>query len=114
MASSMPACGDPTPPTATNIEIDYYAGITPKWGNITFNFAGLYYSYPGSPTASRPSTSSYFEAKAGASYTTGQWTFGINDYWSPDNFQTFGNSNAIEGILAYAFQASCSTSSRPR
>src|SRR5262245_61423746 len=24
------------------IEIDYYAGITPKWGPITFNFAGLY------------------------------------------------------------------------
>jgi uncharacterized protein (TIGR02001 family) len=25
-----------------HIELDYYAGITPKWKNITFNFGGLY------------------------------------------------------------------------
>jgi uncharacterized protein (TIGR02001 family) len=80
------------------IEIDYYAGITPKWGDVTFNFAALYYSYPGAD-----SEIGYFEAKAGASYTSGKWTFGINDYWSPDNFQVFGNSNAIEGSIAYAF-----------
>ena len=86
-----------------NIEIDYYAGITPKWGNVTFNFAALYYSYPGSPGGIETSTS-ISKLKAGASYTTGQWTFGINDYWSPDNFQIFGNSNAIEGSIAYAFQ----------
>jgi len=80
------------------IEIDYYAGITPKFWGITWNFAGLYYSYPGAD-----SEIGYFEAKAGASYTSGKWTFGINDYWSPDNFQAFGNSNAIEGSVAYAF-----------
>ncbi len=84
------------------IEIDYYAGITPKWGPVTFNFAALYYSYPG---ASGGRTGiDYFEAKAGASWTGGQWTLAINDYWSPDNFQVFGNSNAIEGSVAYAFQ----------
>jgi uncharacterized protein (TIGR02001 family) len=87
-----------------NIEIDYYAGITPKWGNVTFNFGALWYSYPGSPGGIETEDVSYFEAKAGASYTTGQWTFGINDYWSPDNFQVFGDSNAIEGSIAYAFQ----------
>ena len=80
------------------IEIDYYVGLTPKWGPVTFNFAALYYSYPGAN-----SEIGYFEAKAGASYTTGQWTLGINDYWSPDNFQFFGESNAIEGSVAYAF-----------
>ena len=31
------------------------------------------------------------------------WTLGVNDYWSPDNFQVFGNSNAIEGSVGYAF-----------
>src|SRR5262245_41333522 len=87
-----------------NIEIDYYAGITPKWNNITFDFGALWYSYPGSPSGIETFDISYFEAKAGASYTTGQWTFGIKDYWSPDNFQTFGDSNAIEGSIAYAFQ----------
>jgi uncharacterized protein (TIGR02001 family) len=80
-----------------NIELDYYAGLTPKWGPVTFNFAALYYTYPGATGLD------YFEAKASAAYTTGNWTIGIGDWWSPDNFQVFGNSNAIEGNLAYAF-----------
>ena len=37
-------------------------------------------------------------------YTTAQWTLGVNNYWSPDNFQFFGNSDAIEGSVGYAFQ----------
>jgi uncharacterized protein (TIGR02001 family) len=79
-------------------EIDYYAGITPKWGNVTFNFAALYYTYPGANNLD------YLEVKAAAAYTSGNWTFGIGDWWSPDNFQVFGNSNAIEGSIGYAFQ----------
>jgi hypothetical protein len=58
-------------------------GITPKWGPVTFNFAGLYYSYPGFNDVL-----DYFEALGGATWTTGNWSFGIKDYWSPDNFQT--------------------------
>jgi uncharacterized protein (TIGR02001 family) len=87
-----------------NIEIDYYAGLRPKWGNVTFDFAALWYSYPGSPGGIETFNVSYLELKAAAAYTTGQWTFGIGDWWSPDNFQTFGNSNAIEGNIAYAFK----------
>ena len=34
---------------------------------------------------------------------SGAWTLGINNYWSPDNFQLFGNSDAIEGSVGYAF-----------
>ena len=79
------------------VEIDYYVGITPKWKNITFNFGGLYYTFPGA------SEIDYFEALAGASWTGGAWTLGIKDYWSPDNFQFFDESNAIEGSIAYAF-----------
>jgi uncharacterized protein (TIGR02001 family) len=79
------------------IEIDYYAGITPKWGPITFNIAGLYYTYPGFEEID------YFELKTGASYTKGAWTLGVTNYWSPDFSQAFGNSDAIEGGVAYAF-----------
>src|SRR5262245_20279230 len=86
-----------------NIELDVYAGITPKFWGLTWNFAALWYTYPGA-TGSCSTCIDYFEAKAGASYTTGQWTFGINNYWSPDNFQVFGDSDAIEGSIAYAFQ----------
>ena len=80
-----------------NIELDYGLGITPKWGTVTFNFAGLYYTYPGA------SEIDYFEALGGASWTSGAWTLGVKDYWSPDNFQFFGQSNAIEGSVAYAW-----------
>ncbi len=80
-----------------NIEIDYGLGITPKWGPVTFNFAGLYYTYPGA------SDIDYFEALGGATWTSGAWTLGVKDYWSPDNFQFFGQSNAIEGSVGYAF-----------
>ena len=36
-----------------NIELDYGLGITPKWGNVTFNFAGLYYTFPGAEQRNR-------------------------------------------------------------
>jgi uncharacterized protein (TIGR02001 family) len=81
-----------------NIEIDYGLGITPKWGPVTFNFAGLYYTYPGAN-----SELAYFEAKAGATWTGGAWSVAVNNYWSPDNFLVFGNSDAIEGTLGYTF-----------
>jgi uncharacterized protein (TIGR02001 family) len=79
------------------VELDYYAGITPKWGPVTFNIAGLYYNYPGGTFAD------YVEVKTGASYSKGPWTLGVTNYWSPDFANAFGNSDAIEGSLAYAF-----------
>jgi uncharacterized protein (TIGR02001 family) len=80
-----------------NLEIDYGAGISPKWKDITFTIGGLYYTYPGANDID------YFELKTGASWTGGAWTLGVNNWWSPDNFQTFGTSNATEGSVAYAF-----------
>jgi uncharacterized protein (TIGR02001 family) len=79
------------------IEIDYGLGITPKWKNITFNIAGLEYTYPGG------SDIDYFELKTGATWAAGPWSLGVTNYWSPDNFQTFGNSDAIEGTVGYTF-----------
>jgi uncharacterized protein (TIGR02001 family) len=79
------------------VEIDYYVGITPKWKNITFNIAGLYYTYPGAEEID------YFELKTGASWTGGNWTLGLTNYWSPDNFQVTDDSDAIEGSVGYAF-----------
>src|SRR6266508_3782957 len=72
------------------IEIDYGIGITPKWGPITFNIAGLEYTYPGAN-----SENDYFELKTGATWASGQWSLAVNNYWSPDNFQFFGDSDAI-------------------
>jgi uncharacterized protein (TIGR02001 family) len=83
---------------ADSIEIDYGIGITPKWNNITFNIAGLAYTYPGFD-----SELDYFELKTGATWASGAWSLSVNNYWSPNNFQVFGDSDAIEGQLGYAF-----------
>jgi uncharacterized protein (TIGR02001 family) len=80
-----------------NIEIDYGAGISPKWKNITFTIGGLEYTYPGA------SDIDYFELKTGATWASGAWSLGVNNYWSPDNFQLFGNSDAIDVTVGYAF-----------
>ena len=44
-----------------------------------------------------------FELKTGASWTSGNWAFGVTNYWSPDNAQFFGNSDAIEGSVGYTW-----------
>jgi uncharacterized protein (TIGR02001 family) len=78
-----------------DIEIDYYAGITPKWGPATFDFGVIYYDYPDD------STLDYYELKAGVggeifSKLTAKGTF----YWSPD---ILGEEWYVyEGTLAYA------------
>lgn len=79
------------------VELDYYAGITPKWGPITFNIGGLYYNFPGGTFAD------YVEVKTGATYAQGPWSLGVTNYWSPDFANAFGNSDAIEGALGYTF-----------
>src|SRR6266508_3527018 len=81
------------------IEIDYGVGITPKWGPITFNIAGLEYTYPGAN-----SEIDYFELKTGATWASGAWSVAVNNYWSPDNFQFFGNSDAIDLTVGYALK----------
>ena len=82
-----------------NIELDYGAGISPKWKNITFTIGGLWYSYPGTNSPNID----YFELKTGAVWASGAWSLGINNWWSPDNFQINGNSDAIEGSVGYTF-----------
>jgi uncharacterized protein (TIGR02001 family) len=92
------------PTNIANIEIDYYAGITPTWGPVTFNIGGLYYTYPGYCEGKCGlGNPDYFELKTGASYSKGAWTLGVVNYWSDDYFGAFGNSDALEGSLSYAF-----------
>jgi uncharacterized protein (TIGR02001 family) len=81
-----------------NIEIDYGGGISPKWNDITFTVGGLVYTYPGAD-----SSADYFELKSGATWAKGPWSIGVNDWWSPNFAQAFGQSNAIEGDIGYTF-----------
>jgi uncharacterized protein (TIGR02001 family) len=79
------------------VEIDYYAGITPKWGNVTFDIAGLYYTFPGFNSID------YFELKTGATFAKDAWSFRVTNFWSPDNFGLGTQSDAVEGAVGYAF-----------
>jgi uncharacterized protein (TIGR02001 family) len=79
------------------IEIDYGAGITPKWAGIDFNIAGLYYTYPGNTDIS------YFELRTSAAHTFDKLTLSIGNWWSPDYAQTGFQSDAIEFGASYAF-----------
>jgi uncharacterized protein (TIGR02001 family) len=80
-----------------NIEIDYGAGITPKWAGIDFNIAGLYYTYPGADDID------YFELRTSAAHTFDKLTLSIGNWWSPDNFGLGTQSDAIEFGASYAF-----------
>jgi uncharacterized protein (TIGR02001 family) len=80
-----------------DVEIDYGLGITPKWNNITFNIAGLAYTYPGSNFLD------YFELKTGGTWGSGPWSIGLNNYWSPNNFGVGTQSDALEGSIGYTF-----------
>ncbi|ODS01278.1 hypothetical protein AUC69_07150 [Methyloceanibacter superfactus] len=95
-----------------SIEIDYYAGIAPTWQGISFDIAGLYYTYPG---AYDPAGNfDYFELKTGASYTFNEaLTLGVANYWSPEFFGETGDATRSSSRPNTRSLASCSISSRP-
>ena len=90
------------------IEIDYYAGIKPTWGPLTFDLGVLYYTYPGegfiAPVVG-PELD-YWEVKAGVSgspFTNA--TLGATVYYSDDSFGETGEVWTVEGTAAYTFHA---------
>jgi uncharacterized protein (TIGR02001 family) len=80
------------------IEIDYGAGITPKWAGIDFNFAALYYTYPGAN-----SELDYLEVRTSAAHAFDKLTLSIGNWWSPNYAKTGLQSDAIEFGASYAF-----------
>jgi len=87
-----------------DLEIDYYAGITPSWKGITFDIAALYYTYPSACDACLGGEFDYFELKTGASYTFKEkLTVGITNYWSPEFSGETGEGDALELSAEYAF-----------
>lgn len=86
-------------------EMDWYGGIRPTWGPVTFDLGVLYYTYPGAgfkaPVFTGPSFD-YLEVKGGISGNLRKdWGAGFNIYWSPDYFGEVGNVWTFEGNTAY-------------
>ncbi len=67
--------GDNTP-----VEVDYYAGITPTWNNLNFDFGILGYTYP-----DMNSTYDYLELKAHVdkNFMSDKLNLGFTTYWAP-------------------------------
>jgi uncharacterized protein (TIGR02001 family) len=92
-------------PKAT-AEVDWYFGIKPVWGPLTFDFGGIYYSYPGAGSAANFNGDveglNYFELKAGVSATPlKNLTLGVTGYYSPDYAFSTGAVWTVEGTAAY-------------
>lgn len=90
------------------VEMDWYVGMRPTWGPLTFDFAALYYTYPGAgwiPPLVGPQPA-YMEFKAGVSGSpVKDLILGATLYYSPDNFFETGPAFTGEGSAAYTFHA---------
>ena len=89
-----------------NIEMDWYAGIKPKTGPVTWDLGVIYYSYPGSDDPillglGGPRDLNFVELKVGAS--TEVWkggTVGATVFFSPDYQLESGDVWTIEGAFS--------------
>lgn len=90
------------------VEIDYYGGLKPVWGPLTFDFGILYYSYPGqnwNPGIDLPGIG-YWELKAGVSGSpVTNLTLGATAYYAWDYSVGTGPVWTGEGSAAYTFHA---------
>jgi hypothetical protein len=85
-------------------EVDYYIGAKPVWGPVTFDFAFLYYTFPGQNGFTNDGD--YLELKAGASVSPFKdLTLTVNNYYSPDSQWESGETYTLEGIASYALPA---------
>ena len=84
-------------------EIDYYAGIKPTWGPVTFDFGVIYYTYPGASDAL--AELDYVELKAGASVAIQKLTIGGVVYYSPEYTAKQDEVITLEGTIAYELPA---------
>ena len=89
------------------LEADWYAGIKPVWGPLTFDFGAIWYTYPGATYYLLPPLGgdlNYIEYKAGVSgspFTNA--TLGAAVYYSEDSFASTGEVWTVEGTAGYTF-----------
>jgi uncharacterized protein (TIGR02001 family) len=82
-------------------EVDYYLGVKPVWGPVTFDFAVLYYTFP--DQSGPANDGDYLELKAGASMSPlKDLSLAVNNYYSPDAQWKSGETYTLEFMAAYA------------
>lgn len=81
-------------------ETDFYAGVKPVLGPVTFDFGAVYYTYFGSKDEL-----DYYELKAGASMSpVTNLTLGTTFWYTPDQ-ANYNETKTIEGTAAYVLPA---------
>jgi uncharacterized protein (TIGR02001 family) len=92
--------------TDASIEIDYYAGIKPKTGRISWDIGLIAYTYPGASSVfvlGQAGDLDYLELKVGASAEI--WkdgTLGATIFYSPDYQIETGDVWTVEGTFSQA------------
>lgn len=88
------------------LEVDWYAGIKPVLGPVTFDAGVIYYSYPGAldggPVLGQVREQDYIELKLGASGSpVKNLTTGLTLFYSPQYTGGQGETITIEGTAGY-------------
>ena len=97
-SSNGPGSGD------ASLEVDFYAGITPKWHRFKFDFGVIYYWYPNAEDQGLGDFD-YVELKAGTSVDIiDKLSAGVTYYYSPEFFGEVGQAHAIEVSASYEFR----------
>ena len=92
----------------TSVEIDYYGGFTPSYGQFAFDVGFLYYSYPDSPDGPEQD---FFEFYAGASTEiVDGLEAGVKLSFSPDFYGETGEAYYPELNVSYSFMDNYSVS----
>jgi uncharacterized protein (TIGR02001 family) len=110
-ASNLDWGGDATGNSLANIEMDWYAGIKPVTGHITWDLGVIYYSYPNSAKLGLNAVGAvdrrdynYLELKVGAS--TEVWkdgTISATVFYSPDYQYEAGSVWTTEASFTQVF-----------
>ncbi|WP_072394853.1 TorF family putative porin [Hyphomicrobium sp. CS1GBMeth3] len=83
------------------VELDFYAGIKPALGPVTFDFGVVYYTY----FWGSPSDTNYVELKAGAEFSPiTNLTLAPVFWYTPDQ-DNYAETYTIEGTASYEFAA---------
>lgn len=89
----------PTGGAVAVAEVDFYAGIKPKFGKLTMDLGVIYYTYPGAfdPGAELD----YVELKLGGSLEVWKGgTVGLTGFYSPEYTGKTGEVFTLEGVIA--------------
>lgn len=83
------------------VELDFYTGINPEVGPVTFDIGVIYYVYPWD----NPSDSNYVEFKLGAEYSPVKNLTLKPVFWYVPDQDNYTASYAIEGTASYELPA---------